>query len=125
MPVRPSGGYVSLKELRYFLAVAECLNFSRAADRCAVTQSTLSIQLRKLEDYLGVVLFERSHAHVALTAEGKAVLGLARVVITAADEIIAVSKLQTKRWPDTPPLSRVQAATAPIDDFNYPSIADD
>jgi hypothetical protein len=48
--------HVSIKALHYLIALAECLNFSRAANRCAVTQPTLSIQVRKLEEYLGVKL---------------------------------------------------------------------
>jgi hypothetical protein len=48
--------HVSINALHYLIALAECLNFSRAANRCAVTQPTLSIQVRKLEKYLGVKL---------------------------------------------------------------------
>lgn len=83
---------MSIRALRYFIALAECLNFTRAAERCSVTQSTLSIQLRKLEEYLGVKLFERSRAHVALTAEGRRVLRLAQVTVRAADRIVSVSR---------------------------------
>ena len=53
---------INIKALHYLIALAECLNFSRAADRCAVTQPTLSIQVRKLEEYLAVTLFERNRA---------------------------------------------------------------
>jgi DNA-binding MarR family transcriptional regulator len=63
--------HVNIKAPHYLIALAECLNFSRAADRCAVTQPTLSIQVRKLEEYLGVTLFERSRTRVVLTDEGK------------------------------------------------------
>jgi LysR family hydrogen peroxide-inducible transcriptional activator len=87
---------MSIRELRYFLALAECLSFTRAADRCSVTQSTLSIQLRKLEDYLGVRLFERDRTHVALTPEGNRVLELARTAVRAADEIVHVSRRTQK-----------------------------
>lgn len=80
---------MNLRQLRYFIAVAETLSFSRAAERCAVTQSTLSIQLRKLEEYLGVTLFERDRSHVALTPHGREVLELARTAVQAADQIIA------------------------------------
>jgi len=75
---------MSIRALRYFIALADCLNFTRAAERCSVTQSTLSIQLRKLEEYLGVVLFERDRSHVALTAEGQRVLRLARVTVRSS-----------------------------------------
>ena len=83
---------MSIRELRYLIALADCLNFTRAAERCSVTQSTLSIQLRKLEDYLGVTLFERDSAHVAITSDGLAVLRYARVAVRAADRILLMSK---------------------------------
>jgi len=83
---------MSIRALRYLIALAECLNFTRAAERCSVTQSTLSIQLRKLEEYLGVRLFERDRTHVALTDDGRRVLRFARVAIRAADRIVAVSR---------------------------------
>ena len=88
---------MSLRALRYLLALAECLNFTRAAERCSVTQSTLSIQLRKLEEYLGVVLFERDRAHVALTAEGRKLLRFARVAVRAADRMVAMSRVEQSR----------------------------
>jgi DNA-binding MarR family transcriptional regulator len=87
-----SGGCMSLRALRYLIALAECLNFTRAAERCSVTQSTLSIQLRKLEDYLGVTLFDRDRAHVALTAEGQQLLRFARVAVRATDRMVATSR---------------------------------
>jgi DNA-binding transcriptional LysR family regulator len=79
---------INIKDLHYLIVLAECLNFSRAADRCAVTQPTLSIQVRKLEEYLGVTLFDRNRARVVLTDEGANVLRLARIVVAAADEIL-------------------------------------
>jgi len=88
---------MSIRELRYLIALADCLNFTRAAERCSVTQSTLSIQLRKLEDYLGVTLFERDSAHVAITPEGVIVLRYARVAVRAADRIILRSKRESHR----------------------------
>ena len=87
---------MSIRALRYFIALAECLSFTRAAERCAVTQSTLSIQLRKLEEYLGVTLFERDRTHVAITADGQRVLRLARVTVRAADRIVTVSRNSRK-----------------------------
>ena len=87
---------MSIRALRYFIALAECLSFTRAAERCAVTQSTLSIQLRKLEEYLGVTLFERDRTHVAITAEGQKLLRLARVTVRAADRIVTVSRNSRK-----------------------------
>ena len=50
---------LKLKDLRYLVAVADSRHFGRAAERCFVSQPTLSAQLKKLEDYLGVQLIER------------------------------------------------------------------
>jgi LysR family hydrogen peroxide-inducible transcriptional activator len=88
---------MSIRALRYLIALADCLNFTRAAERCSVTQSTLSIQVRKLEDYLGIVLFERDRAHVALTPEGREVLRLARVAVRAADRMVVVGRRSKQR----------------------------
>jgi DNA-binding transcriptional LysR family regulator len=87
---------MNLRALRYLVALAKCLSFSRAADRCAVTQSTLSIQIRKLEEYLGLVLFERNSSHVALTADGRDVLRIAQVIVAAADDIVRFSRARAR-----------------------------
>jgi DNA-binding transcriptional LysR family regulator len=83
---------MNLRALRYLVALAKFLSFSRAADHCAVTQSTLSIQIRKLEEYLGLVLFERNSSYVALTADGREVLRMAQVIVAAADDIVTFSR---------------------------------
>lgn len=88
---------MSIRALRYLIALADCLNFTRAAERCSVTQSTLSIQLRKLENYLGVMLFERDRVHVTLTADGHKALRYARVVVRAADRMVAISRAEQQR----------------------------
>lgn len=65
-------GYaMELRHVRYFDAVADTLNFTRAAERLHVTQSTLSHQIRQLEEELGLVLFDRGHKRVALTEAGE------------------------------------------------------
>ena len=74
----------SFRDLQYIIAVAEELNFHKAARRCCVTQSTLSIQLKKCEEYLGVELFRRTQHSVALTNEGVEVVAFARVALDAA-----------------------------------------
>jgi DNA-binding transcriptional LysR family regulator len=74
----------TFRDLQYIVAVAEELNFHRAALRCCVTQSTLSIQLKKCEKYLGVTLFRRTQHSVALTHEGVEIVAFARVALDAA-----------------------------------------
>jgi hypothetical protein len=88
--------HVSIKALHYLIALAERLNFSRAANRCAVTQPTLSIQVRKLEEYLGVKLFERKRTRVVPTDDGEKILRLARIVVGAADEILGIRRTRTR-----------------------------
>lgn len=65
---------MTVQELRYFTAVARLKHFGRAAAECHVSQPTLSGQLRKLEDYLGVALFERTNKRVTLTPAGERIL---------------------------------------------------
>ncbi|MDD3371126.1 MAG: LysR substrate-binding domain-containing protein [Alphaproteobacteria bacterium] len=65
---------MNLRDFRYVLAVAETLNFKAAAERCHVSQPTLSMQIRKLEDRLGIPLFERTNKRVMLTASGRSIL---------------------------------------------------
>ena len=75
---------MNLRDLRYFIAVAETRHFGRAAERCHVSQPTLSMQIRKLEEELGVVLFERTKRSVALTAVGATLLEHAERAVAEA-----------------------------------------
>ncbi|HEX7196901.1 MAG TPA: LysR family transcriptional regulator [Candidatus Limnocylindria bacterium] len=79
---------LELRELRYFLAVAEELNFTRAAERLHLAQQALSSAVRKLEADLGVQLFTRSTRHVALTSAGEALVVGARHVLESAAEAV-------------------------------------
>ena len=76
---------MELRHLRYFIAVAEELNFSRAAERLNVSQPPLSRQIRDLESELNVKLFERNHQEVKLTAVGRALLTRARELMREAE----------------------------------------
>lgn len=76
-----------LRELEYFVAAAEELNFTRAAERVFVTQSALSQKIAQMEGKLGVGLFERSPRGVALTDAGDVLLGGARDLLAAARDL--------------------------------------
>lgn len=78
---------MTLQELRYLVALADKGHFVRAAEACNVGQPTLSTQLRKLEDYLGVTLFERNKHHLRPTPVGEQIIERARTILTVADEI--------------------------------------
>ena len=82
---------LKLKDLRYLVAVADLRHFGRAAARCFVSQPTLSAQLKKLEQSLGVQLIERAPNNVSLTAAGQEVVTRARRIIEASDEVVALA----------------------------------
>jgi LysR family hydrogen peroxide-inducible transcriptional activator len=83
---------VTLTELRYIVAVARERHFGRAADKCHVSQPTLSVAVRKLEDELGVALFERSSAEVTVTPIGSRIVEQAQ---RALEEAAAIREIAT------------------------------
>lgn len=78
---------MDLRQLRYFSALAETLNFHRAAERLHISQPPLTVAIRKLEDDLGVALFDRDPRGVRLTAAGQAALAPARDALAAAEAV--------------------------------------
>ncbi len=78
---------MTLTELRYIVAVAEERHFGRAAQRCHVSQPTLSIAIKKLEEELSVSLFDRSSNEVITTQAGDRIIAQAKKVLDAADII--------------------------------------
>jgi len=105
---------MELRHLRYFVAVAEELHFRRAAERLYVAQPAVSEQVRKLEEELGVRLFDRNQRSVSLTASGAALLVEARRVLRQAElaqlaarnaSEFAVEQLRIGFLPDSLPSS--------------------
>ncbi|WP_282090085.1 LysR family transcriptional regulator [Streptomyces tendae] len=80
---------MELQQMRYVLAVAETMSFTRAAERCHVVQSALSHQVARLEQELGTRLFERTTRRVRLTPAGEAFLPAARQCLAAAERAVA------------------------------------
>jgi len=81
---------LSLRDLEYVEAVAELSHFGRAAERCGVSQPTLSEQIRKLEAHLGVPFFERTRRRVALTPQGVALLAQVERILAEARHFMAM-----------------------------------
>nr|MCH9674978.1 LysR family transcriptional regulator [Gammaproteobacteria bacterium] len=82
---------MNLRDLKYVVSVAETRHFGRAAQACFVSQPTLSGQIKKLEDELGVVIFERTNKRVDLTAVGAQIVAGARRVLEQADAIVQLA----------------------------------
>lgn len=83
---------MNLRDLRYLVALADHRHFGLAAQACFVSQPTLSTQIRKLEDELGVVLVERAPRNVLLTDVGETVAARARVILREVEEIRALAR---------------------------------
>lgn len=84
--MNPHHGSMELQQLRYVVEVADTLSFTRAAERCFVTQSALSHQIASLERELGRRLFVRSSRSVRLSEAGAAFIAHARIALRAAEE---------------------------------------
>ncbi|AQS88841.1 oxidative stress regulatory protein OxyR [Neoasaia chiangmaiensis NBRC 101099] len=86
---------LSLRDIEYVVAVDDLRNFSRAAERCGVSQAGLSEQVRKLEALLDVTIFERSRRHVAPTPDGTRLIALCRDVLVSARTLIEVARARS------------------------------
>ena len=78
---------MNFRDLEYLVAVSETLHFGQAAQRCFVSQPTLSGQIHKLEEELGATLFERTNRSVHITAIGQKIVGHARQILEQAEVI--------------------------------------
>lgn len=83
---------MNIRDLQYIVAVSEERHFGRASDKCNVSQPALSGQIRKLEDYLGVILFERTSRTVQITPIGEEIVAKARQLIILSEEILDIAQ---------------------------------
>jgi DNA-binding transcriptional LysR family regulator len=83
---------IELRHLRAFVAVAEELNFTRAAKRLFIAQQALSTQIRQLEDRIGAKLLDRTTRSVSLTPAGEVLLAQARLLLAEADTVVAATR---------------------------------
>lgn len=86
-----SANDLSIRQLQYVVAVADTLGFHRAAERCGVSQPTLSAQVAQLESVLGVALFERDRRRVLVTRAGEEIVARARKVLLEVEDLIAIA----------------------------------
>jgi LysR family hca operon transcriptional activator len=101
---------MELRHLRYFITVADELNFTRAAALLHTAQPSLSQQIRDLENEVGVQLLERSNRKVELTKAGKVFLAEARVTLAQADRAIARARHVARQQDETVTIGFVPAA---------------
>ena len=88
---------VTLIQMEYAVAVDSYRNFAKAAEKCFVTQPTLSMQLKKMEEELGIILFDRSKQPVIPTEAGKEVIEQARLVLQEAKKVSRLAKEMQNR----------------------------
>lgn len=84
---------MNLRDLKYIIAVAETRHFGKAAERCFISQPTLSGQIKKLEDELGVAIFERTNRSVEITPVGEDIVIHARQMMEQADVIQQLAQI--------------------------------
>jgi LysR family hydrogen peroxide-inducible transcriptional activator len=83
---------LSFRDIEYLVAVADNLHFGKAATACSVSQPTLSAQVRKLEEYLGVQVFERASRSVMVTEQGTGILAQCRVILAEGRRLLEMAQ---------------------------------
>jgi len=92
---------MTITQLEYVVAVATYKSFVAAAEKCFVTQPTLSMQIQKLEDELGIKLFDRNKHPIAITAMGEAIVEQARIVLSECEKIYELIQNQQNKLAGT------------------------
>ncbi|WP_440651700.1 LysR family transcriptional regulator [Cysteiniphilum sp. 19S12-1] len=87
---------MNIRDLEYIIAVAKHKNFNKAAQECFVSQPALSMQIKKLEDELGVAIFERFQKSVLVTAIGQQIIDKAQSLLTIAQDIRDLAAMHNK-----------------------------
>lgn len=83
---------MNLRQLEYFVSVAENLNFTKAAKKCFISQTAITLQIKSLEETVGVPLFIRDKHHVELTPAGKVYLNEARAILARAEDAVKLAR---------------------------------
>lgn len=89
---------MDLQQLRFLVTISKTLNFSKAAEELFISQPTLSHQIRRLEEELGVRLFERSTRNVELTPIGRECVKLAERMVELSDQIVQITQEESRRF---------------------------
>lgn len=92
---------MNLKQLEYFVSVAENLNFTRAAKKCFISQTAMTLQIKALEETVGVPLFIRDKHHVELTPAGKVYLNEAREILERTEEAAKLARTAAEGFSGT------------------------
>ena len=82
---------MNIRDLSYIIAVADTGHFGKAAEMCFVSQPTLSGQIKKLEETLGVTIFERNNRHVEVTVVGEEIIAYARKILSEVETIRSIA----------------------------------
>lgn len=83
---------MNLRDLQYLIAVADLRSFNKAAEKCHVSQPALSNQIRKLEETLGIIVFERNNKRVMVTESGEQIVALARRILNDVDAMHDIAR---------------------------------
>jgi LysR family hydrogen peroxide-inducible transcriptional activator len=114
-------GGLSLRDLEYVVAVADLGNFMRAAERCHVTQPSLSVQIRRMESRLGTVIFERTTRKILVTEQGARLVDQMRKILVEGRRLLDMALRPDRAFGGTLRLS----AIATLGPYYFPHVLGD